>query len=71
MVTEIVFGVVVLVTHSGVLCMFVTFNLYVQTFCEDLAVVFRRIDVSLEQEDHLSVKKLSTDAIKLLMKIDE
>lgn len=61
----------VLATHAGVVCVFVTFNIYIQTFCRDLATVFDRIDDSLERNDQLGVKRLNIDAIEFLIKIDE
>lgn len=71
MTIEVVFVVHVLATHAGVLCVFITSNLYVQTFCKDLDIVFDQIDGSLKRNDHSNVKKLNVNAIEFLITIDE
>lgn len=71
MVIEFLFMLSVLVTNAGVCCLFVTLNLYIQTFCKDLAIMFGRMDELLEDTDHLRAKKLRVDAIEFLIKIDE
>lgn len=70
---ELLFILHVLCAHALVICMFITFNLYIQTFCTDFSTLFDRIDDSLKSSasDNAGVKTLSANAIEFLMRIDE